>query len=326
MGGVSSAAAGVLRLPKRQLPVIPQDAAFCLTDGPSCDEYDLTPIWDSGCTTVGYNRAWQQGRIDHYVAFHGPCIQDFLDNSDYPATVHALPQYRTLFDMHAKPGLHEFRVSNSALPVCTAYSIGCRKIFVLGEDGYYTTRGRHRGQRHSAKLHYEGHIAVYAPQEFRAADLKNPVDYYATMNRVGVAWNSQRTYHDALIFTLSPFSWPRLVYPIPGEILQQPFGNIDRTGEAVVIEIGPYTENDQVDAVHYHDCFAAADWLKHANAVKRLRAMQPNIAIFVRSAWCVGALTKELAGYDIVVGSLEDQVDPAGFSNIFTMRLPPIAT
>lgn len=323
MGGISDEPT-TLKLPLRQLPDLSPNSAFCLMDGPGCDEYDLSSVWKSGCATYGYNRSFQQGPIQNYVVYHEACLLDMLRNNPYPAKVRAQQELEPFFKKYANRELHSFEaVTTSSLPVCVAYSDGHRKIFTIGEDGYFTTRGRQRKLRHSRRLTYNPEMQLFIPNDDDSVNEVTRVDHFATMNRLGVAWNCRQMYSDAEIINLNPFSWVGLVHRTPTAILEQPFGRIDRFGEAIVFVIEPYATTE-IGSNTYHPCFGPGTITDYVKLVIELRGLQPNLPIFVRSAWKWEELRDRLEINDVLVGPLESQVDMSTFEHVREFSLPPM--
>lgn len=325
MGGVS-AESTILKLPLRELPLtLGPDCAICLMDGPGCDEYDLSNVWKSGCATYGYNRAFQQGPIENFVVYHEICLIDFLHNHPHRAKVRAQAELRSVWEKHADKELHSFEaITTSSIPTCVAYEDGYRKIYTIGEDGYFTTRGRQRRLRHSQRLRYNREIQATIPNDDKAVLEITRVDHFATMNRAGIAWNLRSRYPDAKIINLNPFSWVGLIHETPSSILNAPFGRIDRFGEAIVFVIEPYTSTE-VTSNNYHPCFDVGRPVEdYAGVIRNLRLMHPNLPIFVRSAWKVVELKFWLEPHDILVGPLDAQVEMGTFEHVREFHLPPM--
>ena len=327
------------RLPPRRLPRDCRDAkAFiALADGPSTQEYDLAELQTCGATIIAYGRVARSVSPDYYL----------LADTGFAEVLDHLPPTKVLISRDGPYGSvegaewwsqlpqdrgHEYRWAPDTCahhPVLNALERGAERVFLLGHDGYHRHDGRLLAASHAESLL---DTSVISRERYGQIPLdRRQVDFWiADVNRLCWDMTIQATHRragiTAQIYNLSFNSRLRAVWELHPDVLDQPFGRIDRRGPAMLIHI--LDTEDEVPGWHLPTHVPRARWGgllpdNHAAFINRLRTIEPHLAIYVRTHSLPPALVDALAD-DIQIGGLEVELDRGLHSDVFQLRLPPI--
>lgn len=326
------------RLPWRRLPGECGAGAFlALADGPSSQEYDLSELRSSGATIVCYGRIAGSIRPDYYL----------LADLGFAEVLEQLPPTRVLVSRDGPYGGeqgarhwrelcqtrgHEYQWAPRECahhPVLNCLALGAASVFLLGHDGYHLNNGRLASASHAADLHDTTAISrqryAQRPRDERQADF-----WVTDINRI--SWDMTiKAAHKVQgiapqIYNLSLASRHRPVWDVHANVLEQPFGRIDRRGSALVVHI--LDTDAEIESLDLRPAAPRARWGplhfgNHAEFINNLRRIEPHLAIYVRTDTKIERLASLLAD-DIQIGGLQVPFEQGLHANVAHFRLPPI--
>jgi hypothetical protein len=202
-------------------------------------------------------------------------------------------------------------------------------VFLLGYDGYHRNDGRLGSAPHAEHLHDTRYISDVRLAQ-RPAATKNANFWIADINRVSWDITIKATHKvqgtQPEIHNLSFGSRHRPVWDLHPEVLSQPFGRIDRRGEALLVHI--LDTDEEIEGLSLAPTVPRARWGplhvgNHADFINGLRRIEPHLAIYVRTHTHVQQLAGLLCD-DIQVGGLDAPFAAGLHALVSHFRLPPI--
>jgi hypothetical protein len=361
-----------LELPLRKMPakVRTMGSALCVADGPSFREYDPEDL-NTAYKIYAYGRTPLRIQPDVILlidqAFEGallgckPCEVRVPKDSVYGH----LP-LNNLFERPADPGDESPLLAPGVLDgfsfawtppgasisgLLNAVADGCRRIFLLGYDGYHHLDGATREPPHwhlTGDLEYLRRAHAKSTKYYDSVgwDVQAAMLELADCNRINWEFSNRAVFEaDGMnkpVWNLGPSSRHSLVWDTHPDVLSQPFGRIDRQGPATVIYI--------LDTFTWLDCEVNRDKIPnpegyrgpppiperglwgplsvhhHVRFISRLREECPRQAIYVLSDTAHDTLVRDLPP-DIQVADIVKTPPPEkGFHvRLGYLRLPPIA-
>ena len=303
------------RLPWRKLPSdCRPDAALALADGPSLAEYDLQAIRECGATLCCYGRSAAVVSCKHYW------ITDFghrgiIENAPPIEHVYACAE---IFDSEVPKRIAQhgwIRAEQN----CTFHPVielaagrfqgdtPFRHIFVLGVDVYRGSDGSLRAFKYSRFL---PQLVAVDPEYFGSEE---------AWHQMNNSMNLYLSRPDPRIRNLGPSSAYSVVWGIDAEVLEQPYGKIDRQSPAVIVDCtGRFLPGSAVCPYSPLPIQAIFSFIRN------LRSRNPQMPLFVRCAdTLLERVDRELDGCDVLCGGVVCDISHENvFPSISTTYLP----
>jgi len=287
-----------------------------VTDGPSIDEYDLSPLKDTEATVYCCSLACLYvPRIDYYVIHDWEGLETGEFMNVPPCKVLIYNQKCYDLSVANEEFMYEHEVIFDTDGHLHYNYTKLKKIYFLGEDGYCLYDGTPRRQEleYSKRSRYKAFKAP--PDHAKLCKQQKFLRYHPENNQLGgyrYMWFRIKHHIEKLAYLNSQGCEAYTLcvdsifpYEVPQAVLNQPYGKIFRSGNALVFKIIP--DNSKTDAwqkLTIENC---------VNYCIQYRKKFPNVPVFV--------LTNEpecgtLEQHDIRVGKLEDKVYGHHFDSI----------